>query len=148
MSLEQTTSTEPEPAVDFISLLGRCLGNFKMVERVLAMFRDTGWSDLNQLEDAVKAGDFQSVAEVSHRFKGAASNVSATGLQEMLSRTEKAGRAQDAVELASDLISLREEWQAFIRFAEVFAPTDDASLPGSVKQSQNPTEVQHACAGC
>lgn len=148
MSLEQTTSTEPEPAVDFIALLGRCLGNFKMVERVLAMFRETGRSDLNQLEDAVKAGDFQAVAEVSHRFKGAASNVSATGLQQMLGRTEKAGRSQDAVELASDLISLREEWQSFLRFAEVFAPTDDTSNPGSVKQSQNLTEAQHACAGC
>jgi HPt (histidine-containing phosphotransfer) domain-containing protein len=148
MSLEQTTSTEPEPAVDFIALLGRCLGNFKMVERVLAMFRETGWSDLNQLEEAVKAGDFAAVAEVSHRFKGAASNVSATGLQETLSRTEKAGRAQDAVELASDLISLRQEWQSFVRFAEVFAPTENASFPGTVKQSQNSTEAQHACAGC
>jgi len=148
MSPEQTTSADAAPAVDFIALLGRCLGNFKMVERVLAMFRETGWSDLNQLEDAVKAGDFQAVAEVSHRLKGAASNVSASGLQAVLARTEKAGLDQNAVELASDLISLREEWQSFVRFAEVFAPTDNASSAEMTKQSQNSMEAQHACAGC
>ena len=62
-----------------MALLGRCLGNFKMVEKVLATFRETGLSELNQLEDAMNGSDYQAVEEISHRFKGSASNVVGRG---------------------------------------------------------------------
>ena len=72
-----SNSADGAQAVDFMALLGRCLGNFKIVERVIETFRDTGMSDLDQLRTAAEVGDFASIVEISHRLKGAASNVSA-----------------------------------------------------------------------
>ena len=143
--------TNPEggrPAVDFMALLGRCLGNFKIVERVLATFRDTGWADLNQLQTSLEASDFQAVIEISHRFKGAASNVSATGLHEFLIQAERLGHEQNSVELMNVLVQLRLEWDIFLRFAQVFAPAADAVSHDPVKQTEKPWERQHAGAGC
>ena len=77
---ELADPTAKAPAVDFMSLLGRCLGNFKMVERVLTAFRESGLADLNQLHNAIEAADLKSAAEISHRFKGSAGNVSAVEL--------------------------------------------------------------------
>src|SRR5579872_3307599 len=58
-----------EPAVDIMALLGRCLGNFELIVRVLARFRKTGGADLEQLGGAVERSDFAAVVEISHRFK-------------------------------------------------------------------------------
>ena len=134
------------PAVDFMALLGRCLGNFKIVERVIATFRDTGKSDLNQLQMAIQNGDLAAVVEISHRFKGAASNVSAGGLVELLMRTELSGREQDHGELTQILVELQSEWDAFLRFAQVFAPTP--MKHDAAGQTKDILETRHACTGC
>lgn len=109
--------------IDLMALLGRCLGNFKMVERVLTTFHNTGSLDLNQLEGAIDAADFPAVVEIAHRFKGAASNVSATRLRELLIQTEQVGRNQNQAELILILVQLRSEWEAFERYSQAFAPT-------------------------
>ena len=132
------------PAIDLMSLLGRCLGNFKMVERVLAAFRDTGLSDLNQLQEALEDSNFQEVTEISHRFKGSAGNVSAKGLHELLTKAEQLGREQNSIELTKVLEQLQSEWMAFERYAQVFAPR--ATLRSHVPQHS--LETLHASAGC
>jgi len=134
--------------VDFMALLGRCLGNFKMVEKVLATFRDTGWSDLCQLEEAVNLSNFQAIEEVSHRFKGAASNVSATGLRELLARVEQFGREQNCAELTAILPQLRSEWEDFRRYAEVFVPSPKTAANDLIARSLDSSEARHACIGC
>jgi len=134
--------------VDFMALLGRCLGNFQIVERVITTFRDTGRSDLNQLQLAMERGDFAAVVEVSHRFKGAASNVSAVGLAKLLIRAELSGREQDHVELKRILADLQPEWEAFMNFAQTFAPAKTTIKHGPVVQTQDTSETRHACAGC
>jgi len=143
-----SNSTESAPAIDFMALLGRCLGNFKIVERVIATFRDTGRSDLNQLQTAIETGDLSVVVEISHRLKGAASNVSATGLTKLLIRAELSGREKDHPELSRILADLKSEWQAFMSFAQVFAPTTAGTELSSIVQTQDILEARHACASC
>ena len=139
---------EAAAAIDFMSLLGRCLGNFKIVERVLATFRETGLSDLNQLQSSLDALDFPAVVEIAHRFKGAASNVSASGLYELLMQAERLGHEQDFGGLTNVLVQLRTKWDNFLCFAEVFSPSTDAATSGSLKRTQTPLERHHAGAGC
>ena len=123
------------PAIDFASLLGRCLGNFKMVERVLAKFRDTGLSDLNQLQQAAEVANIPAVIEISHRFKGSASNVSALGLRDLLLQVESLGHDENAFELTNVISRLRSEWESFLRFAQVFAPKTNSESRGLVQKA-------------
>ena len=140
--------TDEAPAVDFVALLGRCLGNFKIVERVITTFRDSGWSDLNQLQEALEQADYQSVVEISHRFKGAASNVSATRLAKLLAQSEQFGKEKDHSELTWILVEIHSEWEAFKQFAQVFAPATNTVKTDSVKKTLAISEIRHARADC
>jgi HPt (histidine-containing phosphotransfer) domain-containing protein len=114
----------PEALVfDMLSLSKRCLGNVTLVERVLTKFRETGNSDLRQLQEALDRSDFDEVAEVSHRFKGAASNISASRLQDLAARAEQLGRERNRPELAETLVKLRSEWLDFTRCSDAFIST-------------------------
>jgi HPt (histidine-containing phosphotransfer) domain-containing protein len=149
-NIEMSPSNHSNPAdatppVDFMALLARCLGNFKMVERVMAAFRDSAKSDFSLLQGAIEHGDFAAVVDISHRFKGTASNVSATGLVKHLIRAEASGREKDQPELTRILAALQLEMEALMRFAEAFAPT--TTKPGPAAQVQDSSEARHACAG-
>ena len=110
------------PAVDFMALLGRCLGNFKMLERVLKAFGESGLADLKQLQDAIETSDLKTAAEISHRFKGSAGNVSATELHKLAMQSEEFAREGNQGELRRAYEQLRIEWADFERFAQVFVP--------------------------
>lgn len=109
-------------AVDIMALLGRCLGNFELIIRVLARFRKTGGTDLDHLGHAIERSDFAAVVAIAHRFKGAAGNVSAAGLQKIAAQMEQLSRDKNAAELPGLLSQLRVEWEEFLRFADAFAP--------------------------
>ena len=137
--------TDAAPPVDFMALLGRCLGNFKMVERVMAAFRDSAKSDYSLLLEAIERSDFAAVVDISHRFKGTASNVSANGLVKHLVRAEASGRDKDRPELMRIQGDLELEMDGLMRFAEAFAPTTTKSGPAA--PTQDNSEARHACAG-
>lgn len=115
------------PAVDVMSLLGRCLGSIPLTTRVLSKFCETGYSDLEQLGIASEEEDFTNAAEIAHRFKGSASNVSAPGLHALAARAEQLGREQDSTGLNETLDQLREEWDRFLQYARAFTPEACAS---------------------
>ena len=110
------------PAVDFMGLLGRCLGNFKMVERVLGAFREAGLADLQQLQVVLENCDFKTAAEIAHRFKGAAGNVSATELHLCARQMEALALEGNGSELNVAFERLQQEWVEFERFATAFLP--------------------------
>jgi HPt (histidine-containing phosphotransfer) domain-containing protein len=116
-----------DSAVDVMALLGRCLGNFELIVRVLARFRKTGTADLEHLACAIDRSDFAAVIEIAHRFKGAAGNTSAAGLQTIAAGLEQLGREQNAAALADLLAQLQAEWEKFLKFADAFAPAGGAS---------------------
>ena len=125
--------TAADPAVDIMALLGRCLGNFELIVRVLARFRKTGSTDLEQFALAIDRSDFVAFVEIAHRFKGAAGNISAAGLHKIATSMEQLGREQNAVELPGLLSQLQVEWEKFLRYADAFAPTVGASQVHPVK---------------
>lgn len=127
--LESTNDARSEQAVDLAGLLGRCLGNFKMVERVLSTFCATGKSDLEQLQVAIQAADFQAAADISHRFQGAASNVSATKLRELLKRSEQLAKAQNHAELLMILGMMQLAWDDFEQKAKTMTSTSRTASP-------------------
>ena len=112
----------PQEAVDMMALLGRCLGNFELIMRVMARFRKTGGADLEQLASAIDRSDFAAVVEIAHRFKGAAGNISAAGLHKITAGMEQLGRKQSGTELPELLAQLEVEWEKFLRYADAFAP--------------------------
>lgn len=122
-----TSHEAADPAVDIMALLGRCLGNFELIIRVLARFRKTGSADLEQLGRAIDRSDFAAVVEIAHRFKGAAGNISAAGLHKIAASMEQLSREQNAVDLPGLLSQLTVEWEKFLRYADAFAPTVGAS---------------------
>jgi HPt (histidine-containing phosphotransfer) domain-containing protein len=123
----ETASGAPDAAVDIMALLGRCLGNFELIMRVLARFRKTGGTDLDQLGRVIDQSDFAAVVAIAHRFKGAAGNISAAGLHKIAAGLEQLGRDQNSAELPGQLAQLRAEWEEFLRFADAFAPPDGTS---------------------
>lgn len=141
-------STDGRSTVDFMSLLGRCLGNFKIVERAIATFRDAGWADLNQLQTALEREDFEAIVEIAHRFKGAASNVSAVGLSKLLLQAEVAGRERDLGSLTGIMADLREAWDGFQRVINALTPVTNEQESGSFQQTNGGSEAKHACARC
>ena len=122
-----------DAAVDIMALLGRCLGNFELIMRVLARFRKTGGADLEQLALAIGKSDFAAVVEIAHRFKGAAGNISAAGLRKIAAGMEQFARDKNSDPLPGLLSQLQVEWAAFLRFADAFAPPGGAAQADPVK---------------
>jgi HPt (histidine-containing phosphotransfer) domain-containing protein len=122
-----------DAAVDIMALLGRCLGNFELIMRVLARFRKSGGGDIEQLALAIEKSDFTAVVDISHRFKGAAGNISAAGLHKVAAGMEQFGREQNLAQLPGLLSQLQVEWAAFLRFADAFAPPGGVTPANPVK---------------
>jgi HPt (histidine-containing phosphotransfer) domain-containing protein len=136
------------PAVDMMGLLSRCLGNFKMVERVLSTFRTTGCSDIEQLSSAIECADFAAATDIAHRLRGAAGNVSATRLRDLLKDAERLAGEQNRDELLMMLGRLHAEWEEFERLSETLIPASRAPSSGSNRKLQSPLETCHAGTSC
>jgi HPt (histidine-containing phosphotransfer) domain-containing protein len=105
-----------EPAVfDREDLLARCLGKLEFAERVLAKFTSRFDLDLDQLEQALRSEDPETIAHVAHRLKGASANVGAGRLREKAAEIEESARRGCLVEIPKRMEELRCEWH---RFAE------------------------------
>lgn len=146
--LQTLTDASEAPAVDVMSLLGRCLGNFQIVERVLLTFRATGAADLVQLQEAIERADFTTIADIAHRFQGSASNVSALRLRELLKRAEGLAHEESLPELLMIMSQLPLEWDAVERQCDTIAPASGSSAGGIARQLSRPMETCHAGAGC
>lgn len=146
--VDATASAGEVTAIDVMSLLGRCLGNFQMVERVLTTFRTTGAADLTKLQDAIERADFPAIADIAHRFQGASSNVSALRLRELLQRAERLAGERDLTELLMIMSQLPQEWNAFERQCDTIAPASGSSAGGPARQTHRPLETCHAGACC
>jgi HPt (histidine-containing phosphotransfer) domain-containing protein len=120
----------------------------KMVERVMTAFHDTGNANLMELKAAVDVSNFEDVAQISHRFKGSASNVSAIRLHVLLKKIESLAKDQNKDELPAVLIQLQSEWAEFDRFSKGFIPATTTRPIGLDRQKPPTLETSHASACC
>ena len=111
---DASESSDPQ-VVDLDELLGRCMGNLDLVERVLQKFQDTFPGELAELESAFEAGSAEQLTRTAHRIKGTSASVSVVGLQHAAAELEElccAGRMKD---VPGQIDRLRHEWNRYLK---------------------------------
>jgi HPt (histidine-containing phosphotransfer) domain-containing protein len=84
------------PAViDLASLLEHCLGKRALAEKLIAKLHSRLPEDVHKIECALDDDDFESLASLAHRLKGAASYVSAEPIRRAAERLETLAREHD-----------------------------------------------------
>jgi PAS domain S-box-containing protein len=93
----------PGVAIDFESLLARCMGDSGLLARIAQKFQDKSRQTWDQILLGIKAGDATETARLAHSMKGAAANLSAVRLAELAAQLEDLGKAGDlsAAEIAA-----------------------------------------------
>jgi signal transduction histidine kinase/CheY-like chemotaxis protein len=89
---EAEAEMESGSAIDFPSLLRRCLGKRSLAERLIQKFVDQAQADAHEIEDAAQRGEATRVMAAAHRLKGSAANVSAEAVRELAAALEALGR--------------------------------------------------------
>jgi Amt family ammonium transporter len=123
----QTPAWVPQPgaAIDFTAVIQRCMGKRDFAERILGKFKDKAATDLQALEQHVRAVDAQKVAFVAHGLKGAAANLSAEMLRQAASEMEQAGKAADFSRIEPCLEAVRREVGRCLEFSLKSPPAAD-----------------------
>jgi PAS domain S-box-containing protein len=103
-----TPSTLP---VDLEAALYRFGGDRAFMLEMCREFNDHLSERLNELQAAVRAGDFNRLARVSHNLKGIALNFSADTLADIARRLEQAGAHEDLDRAAAIIPQLQSEIQ-------------------------------------
>lgn len=85
--------------IDLSSLLLITDGDEALLNALLTEFIRTTDSDLSALQSAVEHQDSESVAQLAHRIKGAASIIGATQLVKLVDTLENAGRNRELEQL-------------------------------------------------
>jgi Amt family ammonium transporter len=101
-------------AIDFESLLERCMGNLDFVERVLERFQERFPQQLAELERLLETKDAEQLAMAAHRIKGNSANVSATGLHRVAGEIEGLCRANRLGEIPRHVDRLHREWARYV----------------------------------
>lgn len=89
-------------------------GEPDLVEEVLGLFLDDAPPRVEELVNAVAAGDAGQAARAAHALKGAAGNIGAGRVQAAAHRIEAAAKGGDLEEAAAALTLLRAEFDALI----------------------------------
>lgn len=105
----------PECAVDVSELLVRCLGRADIAERVLNKFRESAPADVAEIQRAFARQDWQQIALIAHRLKGAALAVAAHPLCDQACNLETAARQQEFDRIEAGIASLNNTMAQVIR---------------------------------
>ena len=81
-----------DPPLHVESFLERCLGDAEFCEQILQQFAERAPAQRGAIDQAFAAGDAAALASAAHALKGAAANLSATGLREAAGRLERLAR--------------------------------------------------------
>ncbi len=113
MNSAASSSTTDVVAFDRDELVQRCLGSLALVERLLSRFDERFPIEVAQIDDSLSAGDTTTAARLAHRLKGAAANISAPALRNVLQQIEDSARADRMDQIASRMAELNRQWQRF-----------------------------------
>jgi HPt (histidine-containing phosphotransfer) domain-containing protein len=109
-------ATDRDNPFDLPQLVRRCMGRIELAERLLASFESRFPEDLSKIEDGLAADDPEATSRLVHQMKGAAANVSATSLYDILSRLEQAVRHQQRETASHCLGEVQEAWNRYQQF--------------------------------
>ncbi|MBN2715598.1 MAG: response regulator [Deltaproteobacteria bacterium] len=103
------------PLLDISTLLEQFGGNVTLAQTMVNHFKKTVPNQLNQMAQALKSNDLESVRKEAHKIKGGAGSIAAFMLMDIARRLEDAARegvAQDATFLLKELSSSYEQFKA------------------------------------
>jgi len=76
-------------------LIGRCMGNEQLVERILNQFGSQSRSDVAELRKALDDDDAERAVMIAHRLKGASANLTAAAVSEQAAQIVSLSKAGD-----------------------------------------------------
>jgi PAS domain S-box-containing protein len=107
----------PSP-IDRAKLAEVSLGDAAFEHDMLTGFRDSAETDREELTAALASGDYDKIAKISHRIKGASRTIGATSLADISEQMERAGRAADRAAVATVCEPLFREIDRLTKFLE------------------------------
>ena len=125
-SADKAPLSEARPGIDLAAALERLGGHMALLSRLLALFVQDFGASLQHIQHAIDDGDLAQAAQLVHKIKGAAGNLSATELYETASVLEDRLRAEQPA--LSDLLD---------DFARAFE-TVMGSARGQLEQREKP----------
>jgi HPt (histidine-containing phosphotransfer) domain-containing protein len=111
---------ESDCIIDQKDLLTRCMGNKPFAARILDAFLRQLNADLDELEAAIQNENAAQVAIISHRVKGASSNVSARRLNFLATSIGEMAKNNELDRLHESCLAIRDEQQQFMESAKRF----------------------------
>ena len=82
-------------------------GNDRLLSRLIALYRDDSSQLLADIDNAMKAGDADSVARAAHTLKSSSANLGATNVAAIARQIEHSARNGDISELPTSVTKLR-----------------------------------------
>ena len=125
----QVSTPNAEVVLNSDALLERCLGNPKLVRRLIGKFREQAQADMKTILDAIETGAFEPLAEVAHSLKGAAASMGAESINAKAAAIERMARDKNFKDDGA-VIALQE---AVRQFLEATATEDNCVVvdPGA-----------------
>jgi signal transduction histidine kinase/DNA-binding response OmpR family regulator len=120
-------AADAAPPVDLDSLQRRCMGNRKLAAKALSKFDSSMTLEMSALVESVRRGDAKSVAASAHKIKGAAANVSAGSVRQIVAELEQLAKSDELAQTESCLEQLDRE---VIRFREYLSTALADLAPG------------------
>ena len=109
-----TANVAPGPMVDFDELVGRCMGNAEIAERLIVKLCAKVATDVGRLSVALDEGDANQVGRLAHGLKGAAANVSCERVRSVAEQIETRARSGTAEQARTLLAELEDAYHALI----------------------------------
>jgi HPt (histidine-containing phosphotransfer) domain-containing protein len=116
-------SKTPPPGgdvIDFESLCRRVLNDRELAIDLIRKANARLVTDLEQIETAVNASDFESVSKIAHKLKGSAGNLSAQPLRLACENLESAGSSGNLADVLLGFEKLKIAARDFQIMAEKF----------------------------
>jgi signal transduction histidine kinase/CheY-like chemotaxis protein/ligand-binding sensor domain-containing protein/HPt (histidine-containing phosphotransfer) domain-containing protein len=117
----------PRPGIDVDAALERLGGHGALLSRLLSLFAQDFGPSLGQIQDAIRAGEFIQAADLVHKVRGAAGNISATELFKTATALEDRLREQQT-SLADLLSAFVESFDIVMASARIELRTQEADM--------------------
>lgn len=106
--MHNSTNSAGQELVNWDEGLKRVAGNRALFEKLLHRIAGDLPNDLKAIEQGLASGDMESVGQVAHSIKGAAGNLSISGIYQLAIDLETAAREGNATQATEILEKLRE----------------------------------------
>jgi HPt (histidine-containing phosphotransfer) domain-containing protein len=123
----QAAEAVPSDVLDLEKLLGRCMGNSDLVQRVLRTFQERVPEEMKTIEQALERNDAEEIARAAHRVKGSSASMSAEGMVRAAAAIEEVSRAGRVAEIPASLDRLHDEWERYLEYAVTLLSAADSA---------------------